>query len=94
MPYLSIKVDYVRAAWLACTAGNEAGRSASNQELAHARRIAVVHVPQDWPHGVVCRNCHSVSPCAAAEWAFGVLKAMRWELCDLFELLELTEASR
>jgi len=93
--YLTIKPDHVRQAWSASAVdGQVRARPTSNQELAHARRIAVVHVPQEWPHGVICRNCHSVFPCALAQWALGVLKAMRWELCDVLELLESAEVSR
>jgi hypothetical protein len=64
-----------------------------NRQLQHARRVAVAHLPQPWPQGNVCRGCGCVFPCASTGWAFGVLKAMRWELSDLFDLLELAEAN-
>lgn len=92
--YLSIKVDHVRSAWEACKAnggGPPDAAGPSDHETQHARRVATVHVPQSWPHGVVCRNCHGLFPCAAAQWAIGVLKALNWQLSDLFDLLEATE---
>jgi len=92
--YLSVKVEHVRGAWQACPATEVGARPLSNQEVSHARRMAVIHVPQEWPHGVVCLNCHSLFPCAAVQWAVGVLKSMRWELTDLFDLLEEAEVSR
>ncbi|WP_117208679.1 hypothetical protein [Allorhizocola rhizosphaerae] len=93
--YLSVKVDHVRSAWEVCaTNGGDQPNAASpyDQEAQQARWVATVHVPQSWPHGVVCRNCHGRFPCAAAQWAIGVLKALDWQLADLFDLLEAAEA--
>jgi len=91
--YLSIEVNHVRKAWDACQAcESRTGVSPqSNEQLKHARRIAMVHVPQKWPHGVVCRNDHSLYPCAPALWAYEVLKTMRWDISDLMDLLEVAE---
>lgn len=96
--FLDVKARHVQVAWDRCaTAGTEwamsdkaaVGVSAAN--VGHGRRIAVVHVPQEWPHGVVCRNCHANFPCAAAQWAFEVLRGAGWDVSDLFDLLETNE---
>lgn len=90
--YLSVEVSHVQTAWDNTTVDSLTLAVISEQELYHARRAAVVHVPQEWPHAVVCRNCHARYPCATALWGLGTLKATGWELSDLFDLLESVEA--
>jgi hypothetical protein len=40
-----------------------------------AVRAVVVHGPQDWPAGVVCRNDRAPYPCRLARWGRRVLVA-------------------
>ncbi|MEV4755448.1 hypothetical protein AB0J86_10080 [Micromonospora sp. NPDC049559] len=45
------------------------------EHLPLAVRAVVVHAPQEWPAGPVCRNDRSPYPCRLARWGRGVLAA-------------------
>jgi hypothetical protein len=89
--YLTVDTDHVRRAW------EDAGHAqpdwpepvlALGEQLDYGRLAVTVHVPQPWPHGVVCRNCHAAYPCRIATWGMHLLQAQDWKLSDVVNLIE------
>lgn len=45
----------------------------NEQDVELAVQVLARHVPEHWPYGVRCRNCHWPYPCAANRLANAVL---------------------
>lgn len=90
--YLTYHTDEIHIAWehWAPEPSHLSSTPISEQQRRHARRIAIVHVPQRWPWAIPCRNCHAPFPCATARWAIGILKTSGWTWPDALKLFEHT----
>lgn len=72
--YLAVGANDIRAAWLVASRAPASSSPHSPVDLGVIRRMAVVHVPQQWPQGLLCRNCHAAFPCVWAVSSIGMLQ--------------------
>ena len=47
----------------------------TDEDLAIAARAVRVHVPEDWPQGLLCRSERVPYPCRLARWGHATLEA-------------------
>ncbi|PSK65990.1 hypothetical protein B0E53_02027 [Micromonospora sp. MH33] len=47
----------------------------TDEDLALAARAVRVHVPEPWPHALLCRSEHVIYPCRLARWGHATLEA-------------------
>lgn len=47
--------------------------SVTEQDLVLAARAVRVHVPENWPHGLLCRGERDPYPCRLARWSRAAL---------------------
>ncbi|HCT80836.1 MAG TPA: hypothetical protein DGG94_13010 [Micromonosporaceae bacterium] len=93
--YLTIDIEHIRTAWEDSTLEVEALSTADltvEEQLDYGRRAVAVHVPQSWPQGVFCRNCHARFPCGIAVWGMKLLRHRGWDLPDIVDLIEAVQA--
>lgn len=95
MPYLTLDRALLRSAWDTACQNPLAVTGpvlAAEQQLDYGRRAAVVHVPQSWPDGARCHNCHEVYPCRIALWGMTLLRARGWDYDSVVRLIEKVQA--
>ncbi len=57
-------------------------------DVRFAQRAVVVHGPEVWPGGAVCRNCHAAWPCRVCRWGVAVLHAVGWTDEEIVALVD------
>ncbi len=62
--------------------------AAAHCDVRFAQRAVVVHGPELWPSGRICRNCHAPWPCRTCRWGVAVLHATGWTDEHIVSLVE------
>jgi hypothetical protein len=95
VPYLTVDIEHVRLAWeVAARAPQdwpEPVLTVSGQ-LDYGRKAITIHLPQAWPHGIICRNCHATYPCRIVLWGMHLMRERGWTLADAVDLIEAMQA--
>jgi hypothetical protein len=63
-----------------------------DQDVELAKRMVVVHQPEQWPHGIFCRNDRSRWPCRLYRWGHLVLWLSGWREAEIGELVRRAES--
>lgn len=95
MPYLTLDLEQIHLAWEASRHSEHVLSEpvlAVEEQLRYGRRAVVVHVPQSWPHRIVCHNCGHAFPCRIALWGMALLRAQGWDLSGVIDLIERVQA--
>jgi hypothetical protein len=66
--------------------------STVDTQLPFAMKAVVVHQPEDWPTGKVCRNDHRPWPCQLYHWGHQVLWLAGWREAEIAGLVCRVEA--
>lgn len=60
----------------------------AQRDLRYGQMAYVIHQGEQWPSGVLCRNCGGPWPCPLYRWGLAVLEMAGWNADDLRHLLE------
>jgi hypothetical protein len=60
----------------------------TDQDIAIAQRLIMVHKGEDWPVGRLCRNDHERHPCRLYRWAVDVLVTAGWKPDRIAEVVQ------
>jgi hypothetical protein len=63
----------------------------AEQDLTYGQMAVVIHQPEDWPTGPLCRNCRGHWECPLHRWGVRVLLAAGWTNEDMAELVRRAE---
>lgn len=65
----------------------------AQRDILAAQRAVIVHAPEDWPSGRMCRNCGYLSrfPCRLHVWGFRLLLSAGWTPTGIAELVRRAE---
>jgi hypothetical protein len=63
----------------------------AEQDLIYGQMAVVIHQPEDWPAGPLCRNCRGPWECPLHNWGVRILLAAGWTDEDMAELVRHAE---
>src|SRR4051794_4217030 len=63
----------------------------AERDVRSGKRAVIVHQAEQWPAGVICRNCHAGWPCRWYRWGLAVLCLAGWQDVEIAELVRQAE---